>query len=64
MQCFQELGEQGTRVLSSALIAIIGQAVIPILVVDVMIGGMVGYAISSASYGVLMQKIEEKIIVR
>ena len=50
--------------LSSALFATIGQAVIPIPVVGGMIGGMVGYAISSASYGVLMQALEEKRIAR
>lgn len=64
VQCFQELGEQGTGMLSSALFATIGQAVIPIPVVGGMIGGMLGYAISSASYGVLMQALEEKRIAR
>lgn len=60
LECFEELGEQGTGMISSSLFAIIGQAVIPIPVVGGLIGGMVGYAISSASYGTLLQTLKEE----
>lgn len=60
VECFQELGEQGTGMISSAMFATIGQAVIPIPVVGFMIGSMVGYTISSASYGLLLESLKEK----
>lgn len=59
LECFEELGEQGTGMLSSSLFALIGQAAIPIPVVGGMIGGMLGYAISSASYGTLLESLKE-----
>ena len=64
MECFQELGEQGTGMISSAMFATIGQAVIPIPVVGAMIGSMVGYTISSASYGLLLESLKEKELAR
>ena len=60
LECFEELGEQGTGMLSSALFSAIGQAVIPIPIVGGLIGGMVGYAIASASYGTLIQALKEE----
>lgn len=59
VQCFEELGEQGTGMVSSALFATIGQVSIPIPVVGGLIGGMVGYAISSASYGLLLNSLKD-----
>ena len=59
VQCFEALGEQGTGMISSALFATIGQAVIPVPVVGGMIGGMLGYAIASASYGTLLNALKE-----
>lgn len=58
VRCLEELGEQGTGLLSSALWATIGQAVIPIPVVGGLIGGMVGYAVASASYGELVSALK------
>lgn len=59
-ECLEELGESGTTMVSSAMFATIGQAVIPIPVVGGMVGGMVGYALASASYQTLMQALKEK----
>ena len=59
VECLEQLGEQGTGMLSSSLFMMIGQAAIPIPIVGGMIGGMVGYAISSASYGILMSSLKE-----
>ena len=59
VQCFEELGEQGVGMISSAVFATIGQAVIPIPVIGGMIGGMFGYAIASASYGTLLNALKE-----
>jgi len=59
VECFEELGEQGTGMLSSAMFATIGQAAIPIPVVGGMIGGMIGYAVSSACYSLLLNSLKE-----
>ncbi len=64
VQCLQDLGESGTGMLSSAMFSAIGQVVIPIPVVGAMIGGMVGYALSSVSYGILMQSLNEAKMAR
>lgn len=60
VMCFEELGEQGVGMLSSSLFAAIGQTVIPIPVVGGLIGGMLGYAIASASYGILKDALKEE----
>lgn len=58
-QCLEDLGEQGTGMISSSMFTVIGQMVIPIPVLGGLIGGMVGYALSSAAYGVLMSSLKE-----
>ena len=45
--------------ISSALFATIGQIAIPIPVVGGLIGGMLGYAVASASYGTLLSSLKE-----
>lgn len=60
VMCFEELGEQGVGMLSSSLFATIGQVAIPIPVVGGLIGGMLGYAIASASYGILKDALKEE----
>lgn len=64
VQCFQELGEQGTGMVSSAMFGAIGQAAVPIPIVGAMIGSMIGYTIASASYGVLMGALSEAKLAR
>lgn len=59
LECFEQLGEQGVGAISSALGATIGQIVIPIPIIGSIIGGMIGYALSSASYGVLLSSLKE-----
>lgn len=59
VECLETLGEQGTGMISSAMFAAIGQTVIPIPVVGGLIGGMVGYALSSATYGILTESLKE-----
>lgn len=59
-QCLEELGEQGTGMIASSMFTVIGQTVIPIPVVGGLIGGMVGYAFSSATYSVLMTSLKEE----
>lgn len=60
VECLEELGEQGTGMISSSLFAMIGQVAIPIPVVGGIIGGMLGYALASASYGVLLESLNEE----
>lgn len=64
LECFEELGAQGTGMLSSALFTLVGQAAIPIPVVGGMIGGMVGYAVASASYGMLLASMKDAELAR
>lgn len=52
-QCLQELGENGANMAAGSLGATIGQALIPVPVVGAIIGGMIGYAISSSCFGIL-----------
>ena len=49
---------------NSALYAAIGQVAIPIPVVGALVGSMLGYALSSASYGVLTQSLREAKMAR
>ncbi|GHS94645.1 hypothetical protein FACS1894107_14730 [Planctomycetales bacterium] len=49
-ECLEELGEKGVGMTSSAMFATLGQIAIPIPIVGAAIGGMVGYALSSACY--------------
>lgn len=60
VECLEILGEQGTGMVSSAMASMIGQVAIPIPVVGGMIGGMLGYALSSATYGILMQSLKDE----
>ncbi len=59
VECLETLGEQGTGMISSAMYAAVGQALIPIPVIGGMIGGMAGYAISSASYKTLVESLKD-----
>lgn len=59
LECLEELGEKGTGQLSAAMFAVVGQAVIPVPIVGAMIGSMVGYALSSACYGELVDALKE-----
>jgi hypothetical protein len=59
VQCFEELGEKGTGLLSSAMFGALGQIAIPIPVVGGLIGSMIGYALSSACYGQLLNALKD-----
>lgn len=59
-QCLETLGEQQTGMLASAMFAAVGQAAIPIPVVGGLIGGMLGYSLSSATYGILVQSLKDE----
>ncbi len=58
-ECFEILGQEGSGMLTSAVFAAVGEMAIPIPIVGGLIGGMLGYAISSASYGVLTSSLKE-----
>jgi hypothetical protein len=64
VECLEELGEKGTGMAASALFATIGQIAIPIPVIGGMIGGMLGYALSSACYGQVMAALKEAKLAR
>lgn len=58
-QCLTELGEKGTGMLASSAGAAVGQILIPIPVVGGLVGGMVGYALSTAYYNSLVTALNE-----
>lgn len=58
-ECLENLGEQGTGMVASSMFAVIGQTIIPIPVVGGLVGGMIGYALSSATYGILLTSLKE-----
>lgn len=59
VECLEELGLQGTEMLGASLFSVVGQLAIPIPVVGGLIGGMLGYALSSASYSILVNSLKE-----
>ena len=59
VQCLQQLGSDGVKTVSSSLFAVIGQAAIPIPVVGGLVGGMLGYALASSSYAILLTSLQE-----
>jgi hypothetical protein len=63
-QCLEELGEKSTSMLASAMFATIGQIAIPIPVVGGLIGGMLGYALSSACYSQVLGALKEEKLAR
>ena len=60
----QELGQEGANMVASAIFATIGQIAIPIPVVGGLIGGMLGYSLSAASFGFLKEALENEKIAR
>jgi hypothetical protein len=64
VECLEELGEKGTGMAASAMFAVIGQIAIPIPVVGGLIGGMLGYALSSACYKELTAALKEAKLAR
>ena len=60
----EKLGETGTGAISSAMFAVAGQACIPIPVVGAMVGSMIGYALSSSCYGLLLGALKDADIAR
>jgi hypothetical protein len=59
VECFEELGEKGTGILSSAMFAILFQMAIPIPLVGGLIGSTIGYALSCASYNELITALRD-----
>ncbi len=60
VECLEDLGEQGTGMIAASMFSTIGQIAIPIPIVGGMIGGMVGYALTSATYSVLVTSLKEE----
>ena len=59
LECIESLGQEGVNMLGSACFAAIGTIAIPIPVLGGLIGGMLGYALSSASYSILLNSLKE-----
>ena len=57
--CLTEIGEKGAGGISSAMFTIVGQSVIPIPIVGAMVGSIVGYALSSTYYHVLLDSLKK-----
>ena len=63
-ECVQELSQQSANMLATSMFTMIGQAVIPIPVVGGLVGGMVGYALSSATFGMLKQAFADQAMAK
>ncbi|WP_339497941.1 hypothetical protein [Pseudomonas canadensis] len=57
-QLLHEVGEKGAGMLSSGMMAALGQVAIPIPFVGAAIGGMIGYTLSSMFYKVALEAAE------
>ena len=63
-ECLEELGEKGYGMVTSAMFAAVGQVVIPIPILGAMAGSMLGYALSSVSYHILLDSMKEAKLAR
>lgn len=63
-ECLEELGEKGYGMVTSAMFAAVGQVVIPIPILGAIAGSMLGYALSSASYHILLDSLKEAKLAR
>ncbi len=59
VQFMEELGERGSGLLASGMMATLGQIAIPIPVVGALVGGMVGYTMSSIFYKTSLAAFKE-----
>lgn len=59
-QFLAEIGEKGSGMLSSGMMAAVGQIAIPIPVVGAVIGGLIGYTLSSFFYSSALQAAQAK----
>ena len=59
VQFMEEIGEKGSGMLSSGMMATLGQIAIPIPIVGGIIGGMVGYTMCSIFYRSSLQAFQE-----
>ena len=64
VECLEEIGEKGVGHISAAMFATVGQLAIPIPVVGSMVGSMIGYALSSASYKAALQSLKDAKIAK
>ena len=72
VECLEELGEQGTGMLSSAMFASLGAAIPKVLaisgtaapIIGGLAGGMIGYAVAAACYGILVDSLKEAKVAR
>lgn len=63
-QCLEELGEKGSGMLAASMGAAVGQTLIPIPIVGGLIGGMVGYTLSSMYYNSLLSALKNAKMAR
>lgn len=57
--CLEELGQKGYGMVNTAMFAAIGQAAIPIPIVGALAGSLIGSALSTLSYNILHDSLEE-----
>ena len=64
VECFEELGQHGADTICSAVGSLLGQVAIPIPGIGAIAGSMLGYALSSASYGALRNDLQQARLAR
>ncbi|WP_264765538.1 hypothetical protein, partial [Moraxella catarrhalis] len=63
-ELLKRLGKANTTLISSGAMAVAGQALIPILVVGALIGGLVGATLSETCLNALLKAREETKLAR
>lgn len=64
MELLKQLGKANTTLISSGAMAVVGQALIPIPVVGVLIGGFVGATLSETFFNAFLKAREESKLAR
>lgn len=64
VECFENLGQDGTSIIASSVFSAIGQVLIPIPVVGAVIGSMVGYSMSTMTYKALLDALKDEKLAK
>lgn len=64
VECLESLGEEGTGMIASAMFAAVGHYAIPSFVIGSLVGGMLGYAVASATYRIIVGAWKQKKLAR
>ena len=64
VQCLEELGEEGVGMIASSVFSAIGTVALDGAILGGLVGGMAGYALATATYGILKESLKEEKIAK